>query len=65
VGLVAITVLVTVWLTVQLAFRRSLGEAARDPDALAGRLGCNGCGVRDCDERRHPEAALGAEEDSR
>jgi len=63
VGLVAISVLLAAWLAVQQGWRRIFDGDSPDADALAGRLGCHGCGVRDCDERRPPGSAPTAEED--
>jgi hypothetical protein len=44
-GVAAVTIVVVVWVGVQSAWRRTFREGdGGDPDALAGRLGCHGCG---------------------
>ena len=51
------------WLTVQLAWRRVFPDASGDPDALAGRLGCQGCGCTKVCEKRASETAGASEEE--
>lgn len=65
VGLLGIALLAAAWLAVQLAWRRAFPDARGDGDALAGRLGCHGCGALECGEKRCEHAAPAAEEDSR
>lgn len=64
-GLLALSALLTGWVTVQLVWRRAFPAAGADPDALAGRLGCRGtCAPEDCVHRSsggHPGA--GGEEE--
>jgi hypothetical protein len=60
----AIAILCAVWLGVQLAWRRAFPDAAGDPDALAGRMGCHGCGCTDVCEKRASETAGASEEES-
>jgi ferredoxin len=62
VGIGVTVVIAAGWLAVQTAWRRNLPEGERDGDALAGRLGCHGCGEceNDCERagargRRAPE----------
>jgi hypothetical protein len=43
-GLVAIALLGLVWVAVQSAWQRVFARESSDPDALAGRPGCSGCG---------------------
>ena len=42
-AVVATVVVVMAWLLVQVAWRRVFAGGLRDPDALAGRIGCHGC----------------------
>lgn len=52
------------WLAVQSAWRRAFPDAGADPDPLAGRLGCHGCG--DCNDkcgRQRPDGARAAGEE--
>jgi len=52
-GMLGVAVLAALWLAVQLAWRRHATEPGGDPDALAGRIGCHGCGEADaCRERK-------------
>ena len=43
IGVLGIGAVLAVWLGVQRAWARTFPDAAGDPDALAGRLGCYGC----------------------
>jgi hypothetical protein len=43
VGALAMAVLTSVWLGVQVAWRHAFPAASTDPDALAGRTGCGTC----------------------
>ncbi len=65
VGLAGIALLLAAWLAVQLAWRRAFPDAAGDPDGLAGRLGCHGCGAGACNDRRCEDLAPETEEDFR
>lgn len=64
IALSIIVMLCVAWLTVQLAWRRVFPDASGDPDALAGRLGCHGCGCTNVCEKRASEAAGASEEES-
>jgi hypothetical protein len=44
IGVGAFVLLSAAWLGVQRAWRDAFPEAGDDPDALAGRSGCHGCG---------------------
>ena len=61
-GLVALSVVLLFWVTVQHAWRRVFPEGA-DPDALAGRLGCHGTCERTTCTRRCPDRSAANEED--
>jgi hypothetical protein len=66
-GLMALCLVLVFWVTVQHAWRRVFGDAAADPDTLAGRWGCSGmsvCGAEGC-ERRCPKRAGAVEEEER
>lgn len=58
------------WLAVQFAWRRAFpqafGDPGADPDPLAGRLGCHGCGEckNQCDPERPARTPTGGEERS-
>ena len=62
----AVAALAAGWLAVQNAWRRAFPDAGADPDPLAGRLGCHGCG--ECKDQCAPErparASKGGEERS-
>lgn len=62
VGPLAVVGCAIAWLAVQRAWLRTFPRAAPDPDALAGRLGCHGCG--ECTEtcERPPRDPAAAEE---
>ena len=62
-GIFGIIVLSLAWLGVQLAWRRVFPGASADADALAGRLGCHGCGCTDVCEERPPECTGRSEEE--
>lgn len=64
IALSIIVMLCVAWLTVQLAWRRVFPDASGDPDALAGRLGCHGCGCTNVCEKRASEAAGASKEES-
>jgi len=50
-GLAAIAIVLVCWVGVQSAWNKTFPDPAGDPDALAGRLGCHGCGcATPCDE---------------
>lgn len=46
-GMAAIVVIMVVWVGIQGAWRRAFPETFSDPDVLAGRMGCHGCGCTD------------------
>ena len=53
VGLAGVAIIAAAWLTVQFAWRRAFPYCEGDPDALAGRTGCSGCGdPSNCKRRR-------------
>ena len=54
-GVIGIAVLLAAWLAVQRAWARAFPDASGDPDPLAGRLGCRGCGCGEVCRRRQPE----------
>ena len=64
IGLTGIVMLCVAWLAVQLAWRRVFPDASGDPDALAGRLGCHGCGCTNVCEKRASETAAASEEET-
>jgi hypothetical protein len=43
-GIAAVVAMALAWVGVQLAWRRVFPDACADPDVLAGRMGCHGCG---------------------
>jgi hypothetical protein len=45
--------LMTMWVMVQLAWRKHFPKDAGDQDALAGRSGCYGCALDECCESRN------------
>ena len=50
-GLVAIVVVAVVWVGIQIAWRKVFPGVSSDPDVLAGRMGCHGCGRAEvCDK---------------
>ena len=63
IGLAAIVMLCVGWVGVQLAWRRVFPDASGDPDALAGRMGCHGCGCTNVCEGRASETAGATEEE--
>ena len=44
VGVLAVVALAVAWVAVQIAWRSVFPEVSDDPDVLAGRMGCRGCG---------------------
>jgi hypothetical protein len=64
IGLATIAVLCAAWLCVQLAWRRVFPDVSGDPDALAGRLGCHGCGCTNICEKRASATAGASEEET-
>jgi hypothetical protein len=44
IGILGVVGLTLAWVGVQRAWARSFPEAFDDPDVLAGRGGCDGCG---------------------
>ncbi len=46
-AMVVIVVVMVAWVGVQSAWRRAFPEAFGDPDVLAGRMSCGGCGCTD------------------
>ena len=52
VGVLGVVLVAVAWVAVQLAWRRVFAGVSAEPDALAGRTGCHGCGCTvDCDGR--------------
>ena len=44
----SLTLVLTLWVVVQVGWRRTFGSPGADPDVLAGRMGCGGdCGQHD------------------
>jgi len=62
IGLTTILTVVVVWVGVQIAWRRVFPDASTDPDVLAGRLGCGGCGCTDVCEKNGVGDARSAKE---
>ncbi len=62
VALLALVAVMTVWVAVQRAWRQTFDDELTDPDALAGRMGCSGCGCVTRCARREPAAAAGGAE---
>lgn len=57
IGVGAFLFLSAAWIGVQRAWMKSFPDASGDPDALAGRTGCQGCGKSSgCDDRAKSEA---------
>jgi hypothetical protein len=57
-GPLAIVAMVVVWVGVQMAWSKVFRRVGGDPDALADRLGCHGCGCSGsdaCERRRSHE----------
>ena len=53
VGLLAVVALAVGWVAVQRAWARAFPDAFDDPDVLAERAGCHGCGcTTDCRKKR-------------
>lgn len=64
-GLIALSLVLVAWVSVQLAWRRVFPSGEADPDPLAGRLTCHGtCEPQAC-TRRCPERSGAIEEDDR
>ncbi len=58
VGMLLVAALAVGWVAVQRAWARAFPDAFDDPDVLAGRAGCHGCGcTTPCPRRarRDPE----------
>ena len=55
VGLVGIVALAVGWVAVQRAWARAFPDAFDDPDVLAERAGCHGCGCTTVCQRRIQE----------
>ena len=63
IGVGAILLVSTAWIGVQRAWRKSFADVGDDPDALAGRTGCQGCNdSKDC-HRRPESGACEAQEE--
>ena len=60
-----IAVVMVAWVGVQSAWRRAFPEALADPDVLAGRMGCHGCGCTDVCLRKLSDRAGTDKEDNR
>ncbi len=43
VAVVLLTLILSLWVTVQLGWGRMFDRPGSDPDVLAGRIGCGGC----------------------
>ena len=56
VGLLGTVVASVTWVGIQSAWRKVFPDATCDPDVLAGRVGCQGCGEL-CDQGSSEEAA--------
>lgn len=63
IGIGAFVLLSAAWISVQRAWRRSFPDLGDDPDALAGRPGCQGCGQSPQCDRRAERRACEAEEE--
>jgi hypothetical protein len=62
-GVLVVVGLALGWLAVQRAWARSFPDAFDDPDALAGRRGCDGCGcATPCRTGVSPAQTAGVEE---
>ena len=57
VGPLAVVLVTVTWVGVQSAWKKVFARIDCDPDALAGRTGCHGCGgaERDACRRRRQE----------
>ena len=66
VGVAVLVALVLAWAGVQGLWRNSFPEAAPGGDALAGRLGCHGCGscTNDCESQPTEKSGPAREEKS-
>ena len=58
-GIIAVVALALGWVAVQGAWRKAFPGATADPDVLAGRTDCHGCGCTESCDRARP-----AEEES-
>ncbi len=45
IGPLAVVLMAVAWIGVQVAWMKVFARAGADPDALAGRPGCHGCGT--------------------
>ncbi|MBW2425370.1 MAG: hypothetical protein JRG86_14045 [Deltaproteobacteria bacterium] len=62
-GVLVVVGLALGWLAVQRAWARSFPDAFEDPDVLAGRRGCEGCGcATPCGSSASPDRTAGAQE---
>ena len=63
IGVGACLILSAAWIGVQRAWKKSFPDAGSDPDALAGRAGCQGCGKSSsCHDAAKSEACEAQEE---
>ena len=62
VGVIAVVAMSVAWVGVQIAWRRVFPGVSSDPDVLAGRAGCQGCGCTEVCERRAAGAGSSEEE---
>jgi hypothetical protein len=63
IGVGTFVLLSAAWIGVQRAWRKSFPDVGNEPDVLAGRLGCRGCGrAEDCPQRPGSEACEAQEE---
>lgn len=63
IGIGAFLFLSTAWFGVQRAWKKSFADFGDDPDALAGRSGCQGCTNSNACQRRPKSGACKAQEE--
>jgi hypothetical protein len=64
-GAIGMVLLAVGWVWIQQACRRAFPDATRDPDPLAGRIGCHGCeSEENCGRRAAPVTAPDRKENS-
>jgi hypothetical protein len=61
----AFVLLSAAWIGVQRAWRKSFPDVGDDPDVLAGRWGCRGCGHAEGCHPRPESGACEAQEEMR
>ena len=63
IGVGAFVFLSAAWIVVQRAWKKSFPDVGADPDVLAGRPGCQGCGhVEECQPQPESRAREAQEE---